>query len=59
MLERPYVRCHLYMHVCERQAKGDEDLRFLGNNVDLEFSEETWAKQSKFLKRERFKVLLW
>lgn len=41
MLERPYVRCHLYMHVCERQAKGDEDLRFLGNNVDLEFSEET------------------
>lgn len=41
MLKRPYVRRHPHMRVCEREAKGEEDLRFAGNNVKLEFSKET------------------
>lgn len=37
-------------HACVREAKGQEELRFLGNNVELEFSKKNKPRRAVFLK---------
>lgn len=57
MLKWAYARHHL--HVCVWEGKGEEEARSVGNNAELEFSQDTWAKESTLKKKgDNLKCLL-